>query len=125
MKSVTNSSSVGSENITANDLVKTFDLGRSTVIRYLKQGSKAGWCNYNPKEERKINGIKRGKSKSKPILIYDKEMNFIGEYESARWIEQHSIELFGVNLDSRSISTVCNGKRKTHKGYIFRFKETC
>ena len=55
--------------------------------------------------------------------MYDKDMNFIGEYKSAREIDNHSEELFGVHLDFRCISAVATGKRTHHKGFIFKFKD--
>ena len=57
--------------------------------------------------------------------MYDLDMNFVGEYECCRWLERHSEELFGKKLTQGCINRVCRGERKTYKGYIFKFKETC
>ena len=54
--------------------------------------------------------------------MYDKYMNFLGEYQSASWLARNSEELFGVKLTRSKIGETCNGKRKTHKGYIFKHK---
>ena len=61
---------------------------------------------------------KHGKNhnKSKCVFQYDKDMNFIREWESLRDIEKY---LF---IKHTSISYVCNGKRKTAGKFIWRFK---
>ena len=53
--------------------------------------------------------------------MYDKEMNFIGKYESGTWVERNSKELFGVKLLKSEISKVATGKRPHYKGFIFRY----
>lgn len=35
-----------------NQIAKKLNLGSSTVVRYLKQGNKMEWCNYDPKKQR-------------------------------------------------------------------------
>ena len=57
-----------------------------------------------------------GKNSDKPIYQYDKNMNFIKEYPSAREAELQT----GIN--NSSINQVCNFKRKSAGGYIWRFK---
>jgi hypothetical protein len=50
-------------------------------------------------------------------LQYDKDMNFIAEYESTK--------LAGIitNTDRGDISKVCNNKQKTAGGFIWKFKK--
>ena len=45
-------------NITHNilEIVKMTNLARNTITNYLKTGSKLDWCNYNSKEQMKLNG---------------------------------------------------------------------
>lgn len=52
----------------------------------------------------------------KPVLQFDKDMNFIQEFQSAREAARC------LNLDSSTISKVCRGVNKTHGGYIFKYK---
>lgn len=53
----------------------------------------------------------------KPILQFDKQGNFLAEFSS-------SVEAMRkLNLPNAHISAVCNGKRKTTCGFIFKFKE--
>ena len=114
---------INKEDINITNLINIFNLSNITIRKYLKKGTEIGWCNYNPKEENKRTSSKNGKLSSKTILMYDKDMNFIGEYESAVWIDRNSKELFGVRLNSRGISPVATGKRPYYKGFIFKHKE--
>ena len=52
----------------------------------------------------------------KPVLQYDKNMNFISYYYSAH--EASRIN----NINIGNIAKCCNGKLKTYKGYIWRYK---
>ena len=42
-------------------------------------------------------------------------------FESAREIDRQSLKIFGMKLDYRNISAVCNGVQKSHKGCMFKF----
>jgi hypothetical protein len=69
--------------------------------------------------EKGLNTIERNiRVLSKPVLQYDKQMNFIKEYSS---LTKTANEL---NLQKSNISGVCLGKYgcKTAGGFIFRFK---
>ena len=58
------------------------------------------------------------KLKSKAILQYDKNMNFIKEWKSTREAS------LGLGLDKKSTAITNNlcGKSKTSNGFIWRFK---
>lgn len=56
-----------------------------------------------------------GKQAAKAVDVYDKDMNYIATYNSAREAET----MTGVGY--RLISQVCKGERKTSHGYIFMF----
>lgn len=53
----------------------------------------------------------------KPVLCYNKDGEFIKEYNSAA---EASKEL---NLDRGAICWCCKGKRNIVKGYIFKYKQ--
>jgi group I intron endonuclease len=53
----------------------------------------------------------------KPILMFDKEGNFIAEYESAVKAAE------AIGNPHVHISDVCYGRRKSSCGYVFKFKE--
>lgn len=105
---------------TSNSLTKYFPLRKVTIQKYLKQGSKIGLCNYNPKNEMIKNGKNNGKANGKQIEIF-KDGISLGVFESAPELERQSEKLFGVKLNSKNISAVCNGKRNHHKGFTFSF----
>lgn len=58
-----------------------------------------------------------GKNSGKTIYQFDKQMNFIQEFVSAKEAER----ITGIN--NSSINQVCNKKRKSAGGYIWKFKE--
>ncbi len=68
------------------------------------------------------NGSERNKklsiSQSKPVIQYDKNMIFIKEWGG---IKEACLAINGNSNDS-GIGQVCNGKRKTAYGFIWRFK---
>ena len=88
---------VNGENITTKDIGEMFGLSRHAIIRYLKQGVKLGWCNYDPKEESK----KSGGQNNQPI--YCPELNRI--FTSIADAEKE--------LKINSISNVLTGRAKT------------
>lgn len=55
------------------------------------------------------------KTNSKPVVQYDKQMNFLGEFPSARAAEK------ATGVGYRLISQVCSGDKKSAHGFIFRY----
>jgi hypothetical protein len=72
-------------------------IGRNTVIRYLKQGVKLGWCNYDPKEQKTINI--NNKCKSVICLTTNEIFDTISNAEK--------------KYNIRHISDFCRGKTKS------------
>ena len=108
------------EHETITNLTKIFNLSTSTINKCLRKGTKLGWCNYNGREQI-LKGMKKSNNYNiKPIMIL-KDNIPIDVFESAREIDRQSEELFGVKLHHQPISEVCNGKRKTYKGFIFKY----
>ena len=71
----------------------------------------------------RINARKPSKGKygkkhhrSKPIIQYDKEGNFIKEWECANDVERV------LGISNKHIGSVCLGKRKSCGGYIWKYK---
>lgn len=109
--------------LSCKQIGEVFNIGRSTVRKYLKDGSEIwDWINYDAEYEKKANYTNKNKSKSteKTVFVY-RDNKFIGEYISARKISSISEETFGVKLDYKNISAVCLGKQKTHKGFVFSY----
>lgn len=62
-------------------------------------------------------GLNMGISKrSKIVLQYDKQGNFIAEYNNCRIASEK------YNCDSETIRNCCNGKSKSGKGYVWKYK---
>ena len=107
---------------TTTTLAEVFGLSRRTITDYLKKGAKLGWCKYDAKEEKIKSGKTTGKATGKRVAMYDLDGNFIAEYPSTKELVEKMLK-GGIKLDFRNISLVCNGKRKMHKGYIFKYIE--
>lgn len=75
------------------------------------------WVKENPEHLRKIQKISAEK-RQKAILQYDKDGNFIKEWDSIK----ECAEL--LELHATSITVVCKGGRqKTSGGFVFKYKE--
>lgn len=67
-------------------------------------------------------GIKTGKSKAKRIEVWKDDV-YINTYSSMEELVLNSVNDFGVQFLKSKVSNVCNGKRKIHQGYIFKFEK--
>ena len=81
-----------------------------TLLLFLK--TKKALTNYAKNGQFGINN-----HNATPILQFDKKGKFIKEYKC----EIEAIKELGVN--SNHIPEVCNGKRKTFGGFIWKYKE--
>jgi len=104
------------------DIGKLMNLDRKTITGYLKTGNNLGWCQYDPKEAMRNNIIKNGILHCKVVEIFKDNIS-LGIFESTRELARQSGNLFGTKLNYSSISQVCNGKLKQHKGYTFKYIE--
>lgn len=107
--------------ILIKDLGDIFFIDVHTINRYLRSGNEVGLCVYNEDEQRIFSHKNAGQSKKSIQII--KNGIVIGEYESAKELELISEVVYGVKLHRSKISNCCNGKRKTHKGFEFKFKD--
>ena len=108
---------------TTKTLAEVFGLSRDTIVDYLKKGAGLGWCEYDAKEEMIKTGRLNGKSTGKRVAMYDLNRNFIMEEYSTRELARRAFKEMGIKLGQGNISEVCNGKRKHHKGYTFKYIE--
>lgn len=56
--------------------------------------------------------------KSKPVLQYDLQGNFVREFPSQTEVERQ------LGFNQSCVSRVCRGERKYYNGYIWKFKST-
>ena len=111
---------INNEKLTTTNIGKMFNLNRITIRKYLKQGTKLGWCNYDPKKAKSIISGKNGKSTGKPVEIFKDEKS-LGVFPSCCELERQSEELFGVKLLQGNISAVCRGEWNQYYGFTFRY----
>jgi len=111
---------LSNEDLSTTQIGNIMKLTKRTIQTYLKKGTKLGWCDYNPIKEREKNFKKAMYTISKPICVY-KENILIGQFVSANELYRQSFKLFGVWLVNDTVSQVCNGKRKSYKGFTFQF----
>lgn len=66
-----------------------------------------------------MRSIKRGNNKGKPVLVYNLNNQYIGEFVSSYQAAKV------LKCDQGHIRRCCQGKegRKQHNGYIFKYKE--
>lgn len=111
------------ENLLTTDLAKMFNIGRDRVRDYLIKGSKMGLCNYNPEAEQEKGYVRYLDGKSlKKVEVFRGGIS-LGLYSSVKVLAEASMKDFGVELNQGSIRGVCLGKRKSYKGYTFKYIE--
>lgn len=91
-----------------------------TLVKYLKEGDRLGFCNYNSKEEMKKSALKVGKLRCKPIEVFKGGVS-LGIFESATQLEVISEERFGVKLFQNSISRILKDGDDYYKGFVFKY----
>lgn len=112
---------------TASDVGKEFNINRSTVVRYLKKGSKIwNWCKYDANEESRksylMNSEKNKLRCNKKVEMFKDDVS-LGIFESCSELFRLSEELFGVRLNTTCIGLVAKGRQNSHKGYTFKYVE--
>lgn len=107
---------------TVEDISRKIMLSRSTIIRHLKLGTSMGLCIYDANLERTKISIKNNKKARKKVFVF-KDGILLGEFKSNKELENKSEKIFGVKLLSPQIASVCTGKRKEYKGFVFTHKE--
>ena len=109
------------DDMTLTEISKLFNIHIYTLIRYLKTGNRLGLCHYVPREKK----VKSKKSKSVKVKPERKVEMFLNNESIGVFgidsLIRKSEEMFGEVFHKDSIQRVCNGKRKTYKGYTFKY----
>lgn len=110
--------------ISTLEIAKQFNLGRSTISRYLHRASEAGLIIYDSvqRENRRIQKVKQANSNKQKnrFYVYDLNNELIGEFTSINNCVNY---LNNNNILDISVSFVekCLTKHKKYKGYIFEY----
>lgn len=112
------------EDLSLKIIGDTFNKSDVTIRKYLKIGTRLGWCNYNAEEEVtktiKNNAINNSVRYGKKVEI-SKDGDSLGIFESCHELDRVSKEIFGVQLSFKKISEVCLKHQKKHRGYEFKY----
>lgn len=73
------------------------------------------WCTYKYNSNYKDAQKRKAQRTWKKVYKYDKDGNFIEEYNSVTELAKK------LNCNTGAISQVCSGKRKTYKGFIYKY----
>lgn len=104
------------ENITStSEISKLTQVSKDTVIKYLKQGAKLGWCDYNP-NQRKCSYLS-GEKGRKEIVQLTMQNEIIKFWNSAN---EASREL---KISQGNISSACMGNYKSASGFKWMYKK--
>jgi len=109
---------VNDPDLTSIEISRIMKLDKTTIIDYLKKGTKLGWCDYNPKEESLKGSRKAGIMKGKKVEVFKDNIS-LGIFNSVSELQRKSVDIFGFKF--LHISDVCLGKRNHEKGYIFKY----
>lgn len=101
--------------LTTTQIGKYMNLSQTCINRYLREGSKLGWCKYNPQMEAYQNYKKAIKKISKKVYQYDLQGNLVNEWVSATECGRNGFTQSGVSM-------CCLHKLKTHKGYKWSYE---
>lgn len=100
------------------NLRKLFCLSASSVRRYLKQGTKLGWCNYATENSQRIGAIKR----THPVVIINEDNDVLYYFNSVNKQLGQIKKITGKELIGSNISIACR-THKPYKGINFRYAD--
>lgn len=98
------------ENKTIKDMSKYLKLNTGTIRKYLKIGTKLGFCNYDSLLERNKSYILNSVS----VKQYNKNGEFLKTWNSVREIKE------ALGLNENGIRMCINGKLKSSGGFVWR-----
>ena len=103
-----------------DDIMKEFNIARTTVCDYLNIGTERGWCNYNGKEEQKRRLKEWNKKNIKPLAVYNYKTNeLIGVFDKIVSCIKYLKEELNISICDVSIYKVLNEEWKKANGLYF------
>ena len=107
------------KNISTLELIKEEIEKYDTLTDFITNNpTMRGWLTRHKIKLRDISDkpYKERKGPSKPVHQFTLSGEYVRSYNNARETE-------GYGFNFKNVSQVCNGKRKSHKGYVFRFEK--
>lgn len=98
------------------DIANILGVDRTTVHRYIKNGTMLGWCNYDPDLARKESGYSRAIS----IILINDDGNIIYQFKSIRDCVVEIHNLYNMFLNRNRIKLACD-THKPYCGFNFRY----
>lgn len=91
------------------DICNTLQLSNGTIDKYLKIGTELGWCNYTNPLNRKVS-------------VYNKITNeLVYSFDNITNCITFLNEKYETDFKRTMIGNVCNGHKKSYKGFIFKY----
>lgn len=94
------------------DIANEFKIGKNTVSKYLKKGKELGWCDHEEHSTWRYTGVF-----DKRVICIELQEIFKSATECSKILK----ERYNENFLASSISAVCRGDRKSHKGFHFEY----
>lgn len=106
------------------DIAKAYNINVATLRSIIQRCVYDGTLEYNLQDDKDEN-IRRarkqsGKSKRKPIYVYDENMHFIGRFDCAQSAVDSDKNIYDWTL--KGIQKVCAKTQKSHRNCIFSYK---
>lgn len=104
------------ETIFLSELARKYDISRLTVRKYLKRGTKLGWCTYDSEKstENSKNRI------SNAINVFNNEYNLIETYSSVNQCAISLSNIYNTKFDNTNIGRAAKSG-KPYKGLLFEY----
>lgn len=101
----------------SKDIAEKLNINITTLIKYLNQGNKFGWCkyekNYGNKMQNKITNHPRGKK----VKVIELNLDFKNCSECAKYLT----EKYNKNFSSKVINSVCRKEKKSYLNFHFEY----
>ena len=103
-----------------DEIAKEFNVHKGTICKYLNEGTKRNWCNYNGKEEQKRRLKEWNKNNINQLSVYNYKTNeLVGVFDKICSCVEYLKKELNVSICYGSIRKVLNKEYKQTKGFIF------
>lgn len=107
--------------LSVDELSKKYKLSQNTIRKYLKIGTKIGWCTYNSHI-----GMLNSKSNTRrynlhKITVMDETGKEMYHFRTPTLCSRYMSEWYDKKFDAHHIIEVCDEKRKTHQGFKYKY----